>query len=82
MSTLRRTILAVFWGLLAWLVSAGLLMLVLWPAVPHTATGWLLLLGLATPLFMLGSIVNFRSHIRPSRIGAAAAGQHAENQTR
>lgn len=64
MSTLRRTSLAVFWGLLAWLVFAGLLVLVLWPAVPHTATGWLLLFGLATPLFMLVSVVNFRSHIR------------------
>ncbi len=69
MNTLRRTSLAVFWGLLAWLVFAGLLVLVLWPAVPHTATGWLLLLALATPLFMLASIVNFRSHVRSSRIG-------------
>lgn len=72
MNTLRRTSLAVFWGLLAWLVFAGLLVLVLWPAVPHTATGWLLLLGLATPLFMLVSVVNFHSHIHPSRLGHAA----------
>lgn len=76
MNPLRRISLAVFWGVLVWLVLAGLLVFVLWPAVPHTAIGWMLLLGLGTPLLMLVSVVNFRSHIRPSRIGAAATGQN------
>ena len=43
-----------FVGAIVWLVIAGLLIVQLWPNLPHSTLQWAFLVGLAPPLYVLG----------------------------
>lgn len=40
------------WAAFAWLIIAALVLVQIWPDLPHTAAGWLLFILIAPPLYV------------------------------
>jgi hypothetical protein len=47
----------IVWGAVAWLLVVGLLLLHVWPNLPHSQKQWLLFVALGPPLYVLGESV-------------------------
>lgn len=53
MSTFARVGGIVFWGAIAWLLVAGLLVLQFWPHLPESRSVWALFIAFGPPLYVV-----------------------------